>query len=81
MAEIVVTLNDAGEAYVGLSGERSPEVRTSVALDTLDEADGLPALESLELDFDHYGRLVGLRVTGAADSTLPPALLDAAQRV
>jgi hypothetical protein len=81
MAEIVVTLSDAGAAYVGLAGDKSPEVRTSVALNTLDEADALPALESLLLEFDHYGRLVGLRVTGGADSTLPPALLDAAQRV
>jgi len=78
MAEILVTLNDAGEAYVGLAGADPPEVRESVALDTLDEADGLAALESMVLDFDFYGRLVGLRITSAATSALSPALLDAA---
>jgi hypothetical protein len=32
------------------------------------------------LDFDFYGRLVGIRVTSGASSALPPALLDAAGR-
>ena len=81
MAEIRVTLNDAGEAYVSLAGTVTPEVRTSVALDTLEEADTVPALDGLLLDFDHYGRLVGIRVNGSADSALAPALLDAAERV
>jgi len=31
------------------------------------------------LDFDHYGRIVGLRVTSAADSILAPLLLEAAE--
>jgi hypothetical protein len=81
MAEILVTLSDAGEAYVGLAGTAPPEVRESVALDALEEAEGLPALDSLVLDFDHYGRLVGIRVTGGAESALAPGLLDAAERV
>jgi hypothetical protein len=80
MAEVHVTLSDAGEAYVGLAGPEPPEVRESVALDTLEEAEGLPALDSLVLDFDFYGRLVGIRVTSGASSALPPALLDAADR-
>jgi hypothetical protein len=80
MAEVHVTLSDAGEAYVGLAGPEPPEVRESVALDTLEEAEGLPALDSLVLDFDFYGRLVGIRVTSGASSALPPALLDAAGR-
>jgi hypothetical protein len=81
MAEILVTLSDAGEAYVRLTGTAPPEVRESVALDALDEAEGLPALDSLVLDFDYYGRLVGIRVTGGAESALAPGLLDAAERV
>ncbi len=79
MAEILVTLSDDGEAYVGLAGTEPPEVRESVALDGLEEAEGLPALDSLVLDFDFYGRLVGIRVTSGASSALPPALLDAAE--
>lgn len=81
MVEITVTLSDTGEAYVGLAGADPPEVRESVALDTLEEAEGLPALDSIVLDFDFYGRLVGIRVTSGASSALPPALLDAASRV
>jgi hypothetical protein len=57
-----------------------PEVRDSVALDALEEANAIPALEELVLDFDHYGRLVGIRVTGAAHSALAPSLLEAASR-
>ena len=79
MAEIQVTLSDAGEAYVGLAGTAPPEVRESVALDALEEAEGLPALDSLVLDFDHYGRLVGIEVWRAAESVLAPALIDAAE--
>jgi uncharacterized protein YuzE len=49
-------------------------------LDALEAADAIPALDHLVLDFDHYGRIVGLRITGAADSILAPSLLQAAQR-
>jgi hypothetical protein len=79
MPDIAVTLNEAGEAYVALVVGRPPEVRHSVALDALEEADMIAALESLVLDFDHYGRVVGLRVTAAADSALAPSLLEAAE--
>ena len=78
MANLGVTVNAAGEAYVSLVVGAAPEVRDTVALDGLEDADGIPALESLELDFDHYGRLVGIRVTGSAESALSPSLLDAA---
>ena len=81
MAEIAVTVGASGEAYVSLVVGEAPEVRNSVALDALDEADAIPALEGLELDFDYYGRLVGVRVTSAADSTLAPSLLEAAGSV
>ena len=78
MANIAVTVGSSGEAYVALVVGDPPEVRDSVALDELEEASRIPALEGLVLDFDFYGRLVGLRVTSAADSTLAPSLLDAA---
>lgn len=78
MAEISVTVSASGEAYVGLVVGAPPEVRDSVALDALEAADEIPALDGLVLDFDHYGRVVGLRVTGAADSTLAPSLIEAA---
>jgi hypothetical protein len=50
-----------------------------VPLDALEEADGLAALESMVLDFDFYGRLVGIRITSSASSALSPALLDGAR--
>ena len=78
MAQIAVTLHPSGEAYVALVVGEPPEVRDSVALDELDAADAIPALDGLVLDFDHYGRLVGLRVTDAVDSILAPSLLESA---
>jgi predicted enzyme related to lactoylglutathione lyase len=78
MAEIAVTVQASGEAYVALVVGEPPEVRDSVALDALEAADEIPALDGLVLDFDHYGRVVGLRITGAVDSTLAPSLLEAA---
>jgi hypothetical protein len=79
MADITLTREDSGEVYVSLvSGTTAPEVRDSVALDELEDADRIPALERLVLDFDFYGRLVGVRVTGSPDSVLSPSLLDSA---
>ena len=78
MAEIAVTVQASGEAYVALVVGAAPEVRDSVALDVLEAADAIPALDGLVLDFDHYGRLVGLRITGAVDSILAPSLLEVA---
>jgi predicted enzyme related to lactoylglutathione lyase len=78
MADVAVTVQASGEAYVALVVGASPEVRDSVALDALDAADAIPALDGLVLDFDHYGRVVGLRITGAVDSILAPSLLEAA---
>jgi hypothetical protein len=80
MAEIAVELRASGEAYVALVVGALPEVRDSVALDALDAADAIPALDGLVLDFDHYGRIVGMRITGAAHSILAPSLLEAAER-
>jgi hypothetical protein len=77
MPQIAVVVEPTGEAYVTLVVGRAPEVRHSVALDGLEEANEIPALDGLVLDFDHYGRLVGLRITGAAHSILSPSLLEA----
>jgi hypothetical protein len=79
MAEITVRMKASGEAYVALVVGAAPEVRNSVALDTLEAADSIPALDGLVLDFDYYGRLVGLRTTRSADSILAPSLLEAAE--
>ena len=51
-----------------------------MTLDSLEAADTIPALDGLVLDFDHYGRVVGLRVTGAVDWILAPSLLESAER-
>jgi hypothetical protein len=79
MADIAVTVNASGEAYVALVVGAAPEVRNSVALDALEAAEAVPALDSLVLDFDHYGRVVGLRITRGADAILAPSLLETAE--
>jgi len=66
-------------AYVSLVVGAPPEVRDSVALGEHEAADEIPALDGIVLDFDHYGRLVGLRVTDSADSILSPSLIEAAR--
>jgi hypothetical protein len=73
-----VTVDGSGGAYVALVVGTPPEVRDSVALDVLEAADTISALDGMTLDFDHYGRLVGLRVDGAAELVLAPSLLEAA---
>jgi hypothetical protein len=81
MAEISVTLDDTGRAHINLAGDGAGEVRDVVGLDELEDADRVPALGALALQFDFYGRLVGIEITDAAASVLPPALLDAAERI
>ena len=80
MADISVTVQESGAAYVALVVGEPPEVRDSVALGEHEAADEIPALDGIVLDFDHYGRLVGLRVTDSADSILAPSLLDTARK-
>src|SRR3954453_21988944 len=66
MPEITVTLDDDGGAYVALVVGDAPEVRESVALDALEDAGEVPALDRLVLDYDFYGRLVWRGAAGAA---------------
>jgi hypothetical protein len=62
-----------GRAVIDLAGEGGGEIRESIALD---ELDGPPALGSLVLHFDFYGRLAQIEVTDSVDSVLPPGLLE-----
>lgn len=68
-----VTRDDSGGAFIRFA---EGEIRDSVALDELEAADRLAALESLVLHFDFYGRLLGIEVTSAAESALPPGVLE-----
>lgn len=77
MAEITATVDESGRALLALGGG---EIRDSVALDELEAAERVPALGSIVLHFDFYGRLAQIEVTDSAGSVLPPALLDAAER-
>jgi hypothetical protein len=80
VAEIHLTVAESGRAYVDLAAGSGGEIRDTVALDELEDADRGAALGSIVLHFDFYGRLAAVEVTESAASVLPPALLDAAQR-
>ena len=80
MFEIQATVDASGRAYIDLATGSGGEIRDSVALDELEEADRVPALGAIVLHFDFYGRLAGIEVTDSAESVLPPALFDAAER-
>ena len=80
MIEIAARVDAGGRAVLDLAGEGGGEIRDSVALDELESAERVPALESLVLHFDFYGRLARIEVTDSADSVLPPAVLDAADQ-
>jgi hypothetical protein len=73
MGDIRMTVGESGRAYIDLGA--AGEVRDSVALSEHDAVEQIPALESIVLHFDFYGRLAGIEVTDSADSVLPPALL------
>lgn len=79
MAEISITVDEEGRAYIDLAAGSGGEIRHSVALEDLAD-DRVPALGSIVLQFDYFGRLAGIEVIGSADSVLPPALLDAASQ-
>jgi hypothetical protein len=76
MADIDLTLDDDGRAYISLA---AGEIRDSVPLEGIEGSEHVRALDALVLHFDHYGRLAGIEVTDSAASVLPPALLDAAE--
>ena len=80
MTEIRTTVDASGRAYIDLATGSGGEIRDSVALDDHEEADRVPALSSIVLHFDFYGRLARIEVTGSADSVLPPALMESAER-
>lgn len=80
LVRLVVSELDAETVYVRLAPGEPPLVRDSVRLDSHEEADRIPALDAITLDFDFYGRLAGIRVVGSPDSVLAPELLDAARR-
>src|ERR1700742_1957021 len=72
--EIRLTVNDDGSALIDLGS--GGEIRESVSLDELEASEGVPALGSLVLHFDFYGRLAQIEVTDSVGSVLPPALLN-----
>jgi hypothetical protein len=69
-----IHVNDDGSAVIELGS--GGEIRESVALDELEAAERVPALGSLVLHFDFYGRLARIEVTDSATSVLPPGLLE-----
>jgi hypothetical protein len=79
--EIAATVDAGGRAVLDLAGDAGGEIRDSVSLDELEAADRVPALASLVLHFDFYGRLARIEVTDSASSVLPPAVLDAADKI
>jgi hypothetical protein len=71
---IQTTVEESGRAYIDLGAEGA--VRDSVALGDHEAVEQVPALESIVLHFDFYGRLAAIEVTDSAASVLPPALLE-----
>jgi hypothetical protein len=71
--EISVEHRAGGGVYVKLG---DGEVRDSVALDGMEQANQIPALDALVLHFDFYGRLTAIEVADSPQSVLPPAILD-----
>jgi hypothetical protein len=80
VVQIRATVGEGGGALLDLAGEGGGEIRDSVALDELEAAERVPALGSIVLHFDFYGRLAQIEVTDSAGSVLPPSLLDAAEK-
>jgi hypothetical protein len=73
MSEIRTTVDESGSAYIDLGAVG--EIRNSVALSEHEAVERIPALESIVLHFDFYGRLAAIEITDSAASVLPPALL------
>ncbi len=71
---MIRTTVESGRAYIDLGAEGA--VRDSVALGDHEAAEQVPALESIVLHFDFYGRLAAVEVTSSAETVLPPALLE-----
>ncbi len=70
---IRTTVEESGRAYIDLGAEGA--VRDSVALGDHEAVEQVPALDSIVLHFDFYGRLAGIEILDSA-TVLPPGLLE-----
>jgi hypothetical protein len=67
---------ESSQAYIYLTDEDTAGVvATSVELTELAEREGVEALQSIVLDFNSEGRLVGIELPACAASVLPKDLL------
>jgi hypothetical protein len=71
---MIRTTVESGRAYIDLGAEG--EVRDTVALGEHEAVEQVPALDSIVLHFDFYGRLAGIEITDSVESVLPPGLLE-----
>jgi uncharacterized protein YuzE len=71
---------ETGYAYVYLCEPQRGIVKESIELEKRDDDDP-DALESLVLDFDRDGRLIGIEILGRAEKTLRPELLARAKPI
>ena len=73
---ITWTYDALGLAYINLTDKRPRGfVKSSVDLGDLAEDEGIESLNSIVLDFDAEGRLVGIEIQGNAEAVLPRDLL------
>ena len=79
MAEILVTLNDAGEAYVGLAGPSRRRCASRSRSTRWRRPTGCPRSTAWSSTSTSTGGWSGIRITSSASSALSPALLDAAR--
>ncbi len=80
MANLDVTCDSDGMAYISLTRpDEVHEVHESVQLHRTALESEVRALDSLVLDFDRRGRLIGIEVTGAATKVLPQSLVSQAR--
>jgi uncharacterized protein YuzE len=78
---IYATLSNRGKtAYVGLTDRHDAHATASVPTRRVGNTSGIYVLDSLILDVDERGRLIGLEVLGDAKRVLPDDLVAAAKR-
>lgn len=75
--------HNGSQAYIYLGSCDAQSVAESVPLDIIADTSTHPnkypdALQSLVLDFDYSGRLVGIEITGDVESVLLPTMRNAA---
>ena len=79
MTETQIVAQFSREAHY-IARITSQRLNSRIPAEDLEQADSIPALGQIVLDFDHYGRLAGIEIASEGDRKCPLLQYDQRQQ-